>query len=274
LGGVANPFSSWRDGVAFAQRLEQVAGIDVGRLWSIKDVFSSPAAGDSFSMLYSAELDACAKAPLFKAYLNPSLQGNTPAEVVGAAMARLDMGEAWSGSYRHLDRSTHGRDGAEIALFALDLGGSPDARVKIYLRHTGCASVEIDQVARFAGDYRPGWFTQILCHLYGDGVARLAKAPMTCFAFTENTIGACSATLYCPLDPNLASDAAADGRITAVLDTVRLDPGVYRAAMHTICGSELAGSNRLSWVSFKRPGDPVMTVYAGLDGSPRERDTR
>lgn len=270
LDGVASPFSSMREGWAFAQRLGQVAGIDVGRFWRVKDLFSGAGAGDSFSMLYSAELDARAEAPLFKVYLNPSLQGSAPARVVGAAMARLGMGEGWAALYRHLDRSTRGQDGPEIALFALDLGESPDARVKIYLRHAGCASAAIDQAARFAGDYQPGWFTEILYYLYGDGVARLTKPPMTCLAFTGNTIRTCSATLYCPLDPNLASDAVADTRISVVLDTVKIDPDIYRAAMRTICGSEMAGSNRLSWVSFKRPDDPVMTVYAGLDGSPRE----
>jgi Tryptophan dimethylallyltransferase len=269
LDGSARPFSSAREGWAAAQRIRQVAGIDVGRFWRIKDLFSGAADGASFAMLYSAELDARAEVPLFKVYLNPSGQGSDPAKVVGAAMARLGMADRWAALYRHLDRSTRGQAGPEIALFALDLGDSPDARVKIYLRHAGCAAAEIDQAISFAGDHRPGWFTEILYCLYGDGVARLAKSPMTCLAFTENTIRTCSATLYCPLDPNLASDAVADTRIGAVLDTVRIDPGIYRVARHTICGSELAGSNRLSWVSFKRPDDPVMTVYAGLDGSPR-----
>jgi hypothetical protein len=273
LDGAARPFTAWREGRAFARRLERLGGVSAERFRRVEDLFVGTAVAEPFSVLYSAELTAHTEDPLFKMYLNPSLGDSVPETVVGAAMARLGMREAWAGLDRHLLRGSGGRQSPEIALFALDLSDSPAARVKVYLRQAGRGAEEIDQAVALAGDHRPGWFTEILHQHYPEGVTGLRKSPMICLIFTGNAAGPSSATLYCPLDPNLANDAEADARVTGALEMAGIDPGIHRAGIGTICGPEPGDSNRLSWVSFKYPDDPVVTLYAGLDGSPQRLGT-
>jgi DMATS type aromatic prenyltransferase len=261
LSVVADP-ASFRNTRAFAERLAETGAGDVGLLRKIEDLFE----GDTFSLLYSAALRPGADAPLFKAYAYPLPGGHAPARAIGEAMARLGLAAQWAALRSHLDDRSRT---AEVALLGLDLDGSADARVKVYLRHTGWGTEEIERVACIARDHRPGAVRDALGHVYRADPADLAKAPMTCFSFRGNQPAPDSVTLYCPLDPNLDSDLDADARIVGLLESAGLDTAAYRAAARLICGDDLARSRRLSWVGLKRPDDPEITVYAGLDGSPR-----
>ncbi|ANN16045.1 hypothetical protein SD37_10600 [Amycolatopsis orientalis] len=254
-------------GHRFVERLNKILGIDVSRFHLVADLFpGSPSAG-SFSMLCSAALRV-GGTPLFKVYVNPAVGEPRPHQVIGEAMSRLGLSAQWAFVAEHL-RDGLGSLEQEIALFALDLGDSPEARVKIYLRHSGCGAEQVERVARLAQDHQPDLFAKILDRLYGAPVDRLVKAPMTCLSFLGNHREPASVTLYCPLDPNISDDAEASTRVVDLLEMSGIAPEPFGALATAISGADLAGGRRLSWVSYKQPADPVVTVYAGLDGSAR-----
>ena len=257
-----------REGRRFVERLDEILNIDVRRFRRIADLFDGAPPAGSFSMMCAAALSAN-EFPLFKVYLNPAIGPTPPHQVVGAAMERLGLDAQWNALGKHLGESVFETPNHEIALFALDLGDFPEAKVKLYLRHTGCGPEEVERVAALAPDYQPDLYAKILGRIYDSPVDTLTKAPMTCLSFLENRPEPASVTLYCPLDPNIGTDAEASARIVDVLEMSGIAPDLFGATVTAISGSDLSGGHRLSWVSYKQPADPVVTVYAGLDGSAR-----
>ncbi|GAB3145893.1 hypothetical protein GCM10027258_37020 [Amycolatopsis stemonae] len=245
----------------FVRWLHDVLAVDVTRLHLVEDLFT-PKPSDLFSMF-------CATAfrpgePLFKVYLNP---GAAPHRTIGEALHRLGLSEPWTLLDDHLGPGWADSPQHEIAVFALDLGTTPEARVKLYFRHTGAEPEAVERIASLADDHQPDLFTKILTRIHGS-TADLAKAPMTCLAFRESRPRPDSATLYCPLDPNLRDDAEAATRVRDLLEMSGIAPEDFDAIATAVSGPDLTTGRRLSWLSYKQPADPVVTVYAGLDGSP------
>lgn len=254
-----------REGHRFIERLTEALNLDVSRFYLVADLFDGIPPSGSFSMMCAAALQA--GTPLFKVYLNPAIGPLPPQQVVGAAMGRLGLSAQWSTVRERLGSGVLDTPHHEIALFALDLGNYPEARVKIYLRHAGCGPEEIERVAALAPDYQPDLFAKILGRIYNDPVDSLPKAPMTCLSFLGNHSEPASVTLYCPLDPNIDTDAESSTRIVDVLEMSGIAPDLFGAVTTAVSGIDPGGERRLSWVSYKRPADPVVTVYAGLDGT-------
>ncbi|WP_284744885.1 tryptophan dimethylallyltransferase family protein [Amycolatopsis sp. RTGN1] len=237
---------------------------DTTRLHLIEDLFAP--AGGLFSIFCATAFRAEGD-PLIKVYLNPSA-GGRPHQAVAEAMDRLGLTAPWARLDDRLGTGWSDSPHREIAVFALDLDASPEARVKLYLRHSGCEPTEVEQVAALAEDHQPDLFTKILTRVYGDSTTGLAKAPMTCLAFRGSRPQPASATLYCPLDPNLGNDAEAATRVLDLLEMSGIAPEPFHALATAISGPDLTRGRRLSWLSYKQPADPVVTIYAGLDGSP------
>jgi DMATS type aromatic prenyltransferase len=255
------------EGYAFVDKLDKLLHVDVRKYRAIEDLFERKhASGATFSILHSAALTANCDIPQFKVYLNPAVAGVEPRYVVDDAMKRLGLGQQWATVKDHLGESSFDSQQYEIALFSLDLSDSPEARVKIYLRHTDCGLEEIERAASIAHDHRPNLFTEILKRVDASYNGNWRKAPMTCLSFQESRNGASSATLYCPLDPNVAHDADSNRHILDLLEVSGIEPEPYRAIMATISDSDLTRTRRLSWFGYKNPDDPVITVYAGLHG--------
>ncbi|WP_198042835.1 MULTISPECIES: tryptophan dimethylallyltransferase family protein [Actinoalloteichus] len=266
LNSASDPSSPRREGRRFVERLDEALNVDVHRFRLIADLFDETSG--TYSMLGSAALKT-GGTPLFKVYLNPAARGLRPQQVVGEAMGRLGLSTQWEFLSERLGRDGFDRPQQEIALFALDLGDSPDARVKLYLRHSDCGPDEIERAASLARDYQPDAFTKILGRFYDDPVEHAAKAPITCLAYQGGGPEPASATLYCPLDPNLDDDAEARTRVVDVLTMSGIAPDLFDDVVSAISGTDPSSGHRLSWMSCKRPADPVVTVYAGLGGTPR-----
>lgn len=261
--------SGQREGRAFVERLERSLGVDVDRFRAVEDLFlGEHASPPLFSMLHAAALTQQGRVPLFKTYFNPAALDAPPVEVVGEAMARLGLARQWAALRGHLGASDLGSPGQEVALFALDHGADPEARVKIYLRHSGCGPGEIERVAAIARGHRLGLFSRFLEETSDLPVADWSKAPMTCLAYRGSRPVASSVTLYCPLEPNLAHDGLAEQRVLSLLAESRIDTAPCQALLDMVCGTDRSQSRRLSWFGYKNPDDPVVTVYAGLSGVP------
>ncbi|MFE5571829.1 tryptophan dimethylallyltransferase family protein [Amycolatopsis japonica] len=260
------PPSQRAEGHRFVERLNEVLAIDVSRFLLVADLFAGRSSTGSFSMLCSAALRT-GGSPLFKVYMNPAVGESRPQEVVAEAMSRLGLDEQWAFLIRQLGEGGFDSPHQGIEGLSLDLGGSPEARVKLYLQHSGCGVEQIERVARLAQDHQPDLFAKILDRLYDAPVDRLVKAPTTCLSFQANHREPVSVTLYCPLDPNLSDDAEASARVVDLLEMSAIAPEPFGALATAVSGADPADGRRFSWVSYKRPTDPVVTVYAGLDGS-------
>jgi hypothetical protein len=250
------------------------AGASLERFDRISDLFlperfrpedpSSPEVGVSpFLLMHAIEAGS---RPLHKVYLNPAATGRPPAEVVETAMHRLGLAAEWAALVRGIGPARWGTPAQEPALFALDLSDCGQARVKVYLRHPD--GEEIERVARLGRDHAPGLYPEILRTVFPPPPGRPAKLPLTCTAFRAGE-AAPMVTLYCPLDPNLPDDGVALGQIGKLLIDADIDPTAFQGLADLICGPEPDTSHRLSWVGYKQPLDPVVTLYAGLDGTAR-----
>ncbi|WP_328491378.1 hypothetical protein OHS59_00485 [Streptomyces sp. NBC_00414] len=266
------PRSRQREGHAFTLRLAEEFGVHLGRYREIEDLFRcEDEPRGPFSSMHAAELSPKGEPPLFKLYLNPGVTGASPAAVTAEVLRRLGLAEQWEAVVNHfrggdLDAPEH-----EVALVGLDLSESPDARVKVYLRHTGVDAEGVDRAGAVAADHREGVFTEVIGAIAGDvSVQRWKKAPMTCLAFQPGRSVPASVTLYCPLEPNIVNDEVSAERVSLIMDMAGADPALYRATVAAICGPEPRGLRRLSWVAYKNPAAPVCTVYAGLDSPGRE----
>ncbi|TDV49663.1 tryptophan dimethylallyltransferase family protein [Actinophytocola oryzae] len=260
------------EGHAFTRRLATEFGVYLGRFLEIEDLFlgdRDPAG--PFSVMHAVALSAVGEPPLFKMYLNPGVTGRSPAGVTEEALRRLGLADAWAAVVDHFGGADMNAPEHEVALVGLDLTSSADARVKVYLRHTGVGAERIDRAAAVAADHKDGVFAEII-EAIGGGVDATGweKAPMTCLAFRSRRDVPSSATLYTPLDPNLANDEVSAARVMHLMRMAGVDPGVYETAVSAICGDRRDRLRRLSWVGYKHPADPVCTLYAGLNSPGRE----
>jgi hypothetical protein len=260
------PLSCQQEGHAFTLRLAEEFGVYLGRYLDIADLFRCEEPRGPFSLMHAAALSPNGEPPLFKMYLNPGATGASPAAVAAEALRRLGFAEQWAAVVDHFRGGDLDAPEQEVALVGLDLTESQDARVKVYLRHTGVDAEGIDRAAAVAADHQEGVFTKVIGAIGGDvPVTSWEKAPMTCLAFRSQHTVPSSATLYCPLDPNIVNDEVSAERVSLLMAMAGADPALYRATVAAISGSNPRGLRRLSWVAYKNPAAPVCTLYAGLN---------
>ncbi|MFE5027896.1 tryptophan dimethylallyltransferase family protein [Streptomyces sp. NPDC056656] len=254
-------------GQELLRRLAKEADVSIDRYLAIEDLYfpidAAPPRGD-FSLMHALELHADGRAVLHKAYLNPGAAGAAADPTVTATMDRLGLADAWTQVERSLAALSLPPEAREASILALDLDPAPEARVKVYLRHRHASASDIDSIASVAADYLPGAFEEILQATFGSSTARLRKAPMTALAFVSGQDRPTSATLYCPLYPNLPNDAAARDRLVALLKQSGIAPNVLEVVLRSVSGPLPERHRRISWFGYKRPASPVVTVYAGL----------
>ncbi|WP_059005846.1 tryptophan dimethylallyltransferase family protein [Streptomyces specialis] len=261
------PRSCQQEGHAFTLRLAEEFGVHLGRYHEIEDLFrSEDEPRGPFSLMHAAALSPKGEPPLFKLYLNPGATGAPPSSVAAEALRRLGLAEQWAAVVDHFPGGDLDAPGHEVALVGLDLSADEDARVRVYLRHTGVDAEAVERAGAVAADHREGVFARVVRAIGGEvPVARWTKAPMTCLTFRRDHAVPSSATLYCPLEPNLVNDGVAAERAALVMSMAGVDPSLYRATVAAISGPEPRRLRRLSWVAYKNPAAPVCTLYAGLN---------
>jgi len=255
---------------AHVRRLAAHLGSAVQRLDEIADLFlpDRPAAGP-FALMHALEsppLDAPGTAPLHKVYLNPAATGQPTTDVVGAAMSRLGLGAQWDGLVDRLGVARLRSPAHQPVLFGLDLTDTSDARVKVYLRHSGCGVEEIERVSLASQERHHGRSAEIARTVSATPMEFWTKAPLTCCSFRTNEPTP-SVTVHCPLEPNLPNDEVACRRVEEVLTISGINSAQFTSLARAVCGTEPQASRRLSWLGYKDPDAPVVNVYVGLDGT-------
>ncbi|MFH8533799.1 tryptophan dimethylallyltransferase family protein [Streptomyces tendae] len=263
-----DPLAGRLAGQEMIRRLGRQPGVDIERYVSIEDLFfpteTSAPRGD-FSLMHAVDISLDGSAALHKVYLNPAAAGReSAAATVATAMRRLGLAAAWARVTRTLAALALPPAAYEAQIVALDLDSATEARVKVYLRHHHTDAADIDRIASVSADHRPGVFEGILRDTFGRPVSRLAKPPLTALSFVSGHDRPTSATLYCPLYPNLPHDAAAGARLGRLLDQCGIATDDLAKVLRTVGGPAPEEHRRISWFGYKRPDNPVVTVYAGL----------
>ncbi|MEW2162591.1 tryptophan dimethylallyltransferase family protein [Streptomyces sp. NPDC007084] len=256
-----------RAGQRLLRRLAKEADVNIDRYQAIEDLFFPPGAADSagaFALMHAVELPLDGGSLLHKAYLNPEAAGESAGPTISAAMDRLGLAAAWAHVERAMAALSLPPRAREACIVALDLSSDPEARVKVYLRHSQTTASDIDSISSVAKNYIPGAFEEILHSTFGPSTESLKKAPMTALSFVPGHDCPTSATLYCPLYPNLPNDAAARDVLVPLLARSDIAADALEEVLRTVGGPTPGQGRRISWFGYKRPEDPVVTVYAGL----------
>jgi hypothetical protein len=239
--------------------------VSLQRLDVVRDLFIRDGVRDPFMVATALSPN---KPPEYKGYLYLESTGASTLTVVCEALDRLGFRRHWDKVLDSLGTRAFVHREVEPALIALDLNSTPDARVKVYLRHLSGDLDDVERVSSTAADYRPGTYSQMLTQVNPAPFDMWAKKPMTCLALRSGA-GAPTVTTYCPLEPNLPSDAESASAIERLFDAASISPNSWNAVKQVICGPNASTTRRLNWVSLKNQNDPVVTVYAGINGTRR-----
>jgi hypothetical protein len=136
----------------------------------------------------------------FKVYLNPKARGtNHVAEVVGEALARIGMRNAWLSVSERQDELA--AQGHEIEFFALDLTSPDSARAKVYFRHGPVTIDQLDTVASLAREHDSARAMNAYRAVYGSQ-SLIVNEPMTCLTFRAGSTGPEQVNVYLRLKPD------------------------------------------------------------------------
>jgi hypothetical protein len=268
------PRSCQEAGVALTRRLAGQPGVSLGQYLTIEDMFITADPRPPFSLWTGAVWEQ-GKQPWYKVFLNPQVRGaRLSSAVVTEAMRRLGLRQAWAAFRDHLGDPDFADPATELAIFCLDLLDPGAARVRVYLRHAGATTGDLEHVAACAQIYYPGAFERACSGITGHTGPYTGKAPVTAIAFRSGEPFPTSVTLDVPLDPNLGDGAVAQERVSAALRTGGIDPAGYLATVDALADRPLTRPARQSWFAYRPGPQPRMTVYFSIGGHGRPTATR
>lgn len=185
-------------GRALTRQLYGKPGVDIDRYLAIEDLFVTESPLPGGPTIWHSLARKQNEPSRFKVYLNPNAHGAGKAgEVVGDAMARIGMRDAWRPVVERLDELVC--QGHEIEFFALDLRRSEEARAKVYFRHGPMTLDQMDSVAALARDHDSARAAKAYRTVYR-GQSLIVNEPMTCLAFRSNSVGPEQANVYLRLE--------------------------------------------------------------------------
>jgi len=249
---------------AFTRRLADEPGVSLESYLKIEDLVISRRAQGMAPMAHGIAWCAGASRPAFKIYLNPNIHGYEEGlERTRQAMSRLGVGEPWRALEQHL--AALGMPPPRPVVIALDLADPASSRIKVYLPHFEDDAASIDRQATVAMTHVAGRFEHALHRVTGRTTAGWLKMPVTCMTFAVGADLPVSATLYVPLAPDVADDAAARDRVCALVRDEGGDPSSYVALLEALADRPLSDAATHNFVSY-RPGDPSrFAVYLAPD---------
>ncbi len=251
--------SSWEDGLALNERLNQEFGIPLDRFELVKDLFEPTDPGVRFALWHAFCLKPGGE-PEVKVYFNPLARGREHSRfLVEEALARLGFRGAW----RFLSEVAMRRGPQDYPVyFSLDLSDRRAARIKIYLAHEDASAEDIEKAMSQAREYIPGE-ARAFCQTLQGHQSRFEapRATLTCWAFTsEDDARPYSATLHCPIRCYSTSDQDSMERIRAVLNPQSY--AMLDRALHALARRPLEdGVGLIQWASMRRVRGHVRSTF-------------
>lgn len=253
------PRGRMADGRAFTRRLARRPGVSLDRYLLIEDLFTDEDPQGFFALSHGVAWRRGGD-PLYKVYLNPAVAGREHSLArTEEALVRLGLERPWRALVEHL--GTAADVAHEPAALALDLSDGDEARVKLYMAHSGVSAADIDAKSAVAYDHVPGLFARALERVTGHRDASgWRKPPVTCFSFSGGK-DLPGATLYVPMVPGHPDDATARDRAAAFMREEGVDPAPYVAALDALADRPLTESATQNFLSYRGGPTPRFAAY-------------
>jgi DMATS type aromatic prenyltransferase len=253
-GSEANLQSNWQAGLELNQYLAANYQVNLDQFEQIADLYTPTNSTAKFS-IWHAVCFYPDKAPAFKLYLNPQSQSRSrSAAIVEESLVRLGFTHAWPTLAE--TSAQRGPDKDEFVYFSLDLATTPQARVKVYLRHHDATPAELESALSAARNYVSGDAIEF-CQAMAPGQTSFsAKSVTTCFSWVEgdNAIPS-SGTLQLPISNYATNDRVVCDQLDLYLIQHSLPFSTYHSAIQTLATRSLeSGIGMHSYVSFRRDG--------------------
>lgn len=249
-------------------RLEHTYGADLSRFRKVQDLFLPEEMHGPFALWHSVVFRR-GSAPSFKAYLNPAAQGPSRApQLVEEALHRLGLHHAWSALCQ--SAATRGPFLDEVKYFALDLSATPEARVKIYVRHHEATPADLEATCRAADSYQAGEAYSFVRAMAGGELPLLQRAPFTCSSFIgKRDSRPVATTLYVPVCAYASNDSTVRDRVASHLRRSSPLARRYEELLEGFADRPLdAGVGLQSWAAHRRyKGAGRYTVYLATEAS-------
>jgi DMATS type aromatic prenyltransferase len=251
--------STWEDGLALNERLNQEFGVRLERFELVKDLFEPVSSSARFALWHAFFLKAGGM-PDIKVYMNPAARGPEHSQaVVKEALERL----GFSGAWRCLSEQAMRPDGKDqIIYFSLDLSEQRAARVKIYIAHRDMTAERLESVMSLAKEYAPGeaW---IFCQALKGHTGRFeaSRPVLTCLSFTaDGDEHPTSVTLHVPVRCHVRNDEESMERIRFLLDPS--SHALLELTVKALTHRQLdAGVGLIQWASMRRQGGALRTTF-------------
>ncbi len=260
LGAVPTARAAQEAGRALTRSLAGRPGVALARYLAVEELFVVAEPQLFRPTVWHSLAYRPGELPRYKVYLNPQAHGRSAVpEVMAEAMARLGLSSAWHGvasAYAELADEGH-----QLEFVALDLADEPDARVKVYFRHTG--RVDLDRVASFARTHDPALAGPAYRDVYGSP-ALPDNEPMTCLAFRAGAAGPEEANVYLRLT---GPDATA--RVASVLRRFGANHRQFEAVATALAPDSATGVPELLSIrtTSRRPDLGVYFRFAVHDSA-------
>jgi hypothetical protein len=256
--------TSWEDGLALNDRLNQEFGVPLDRFNLVKDLFEPRNPAARYSLWHAFGLKTGNK-PAVKVYLNPQARGpENSRALVKEALERLGFANAW----RFLSEVAMRRGTKDqLIYFSLDLSANRAARIKIYIAHQDATADDVEAIMSQTKEYVPGEAYAYYKKMLGsDGGFQVPRSTQTCLAFTsDDDVSPYHVTLYVPVRCYAKHDQEAMERIKSVLEPSRYT--VLEKAVKALARRPLdAGVGLVQWASMRREaGKMRMTFYVASE---------
>jgi DMATS type aromatic prenyltransferase len=247
--------STWEAGIRFGESMRDSGMADLSLFERVRHLFTPSGDPIRFSLWHGAVLRD-GRSHLFKAYLNPEIEGPTQAHgLVDSALERLDLRAAREFVHRCIRQSP---SDTRIPYFSLDLERRESARVKIYF----AAKTESRVTQLFAGGngIEPDHYLARLRALTGGERFYETRPVLVCASFRAGA-AAPELTMHVPVRSFARDDDEAADRVTTILGTP--DGERMRRAIQAVSNRPVTSTRGvLTYASLRQSGDALrVTVY-------------
>ncbi|MBP2330139.1 DMATS type aromatic prenyltransferase [Kibdelosporangium banguiense] len=257
LGETVGTFPEWHFLDSVADRLR----LATDRFEAIRDLFLAGERQGEFRIWYSLIFRPDTPARL-KVYLNPQVSGPSRAvDLVVEGMRRLGIERACAPVLASaLTRGTLDR----FSFFALDLDGTAQARVKLYVTHEAAEVADVVRAASLVAGIDP-MRIQEFCAILGGGYGPFQGRPLiSSYSFVGGDDDRPSSYgLYLPIRSYVPDDEVARARVLAVLAQYDMNSAILDESIAAVSARPLrAGVGLIPHISLRLGASGSgITVY-------------
>ncbi|WP_243788992.1 tryptophan dimethylallyltransferase family protein [Saccharopolyspora gloriosae] len=239
--------------ITLLEELAETYALPLNKFNAIRDLFL-PANPSGLFTLWFSFIFSPDGPPAIKVYLNPLVRGEGSAgELVAESLDRLGL----TGAYDTIRENALLRGELDqFTFFALDISGSPQARVKVYLSHHEAAAETPARAAKAVPDVDPQQVIDFCWDTGGDTACFEGRPLISSYAFSgDDTAIPSNYSIYVPIRGYVPHDGVAQDRVWRALRRRGMDTGIFERALSAVAARPLSdGAGLLAHTSLRIGG--------------------